>query len=87
MSKAPLQLTLSVCSSVCTPLAVLYMTIVIVYNNDSLLFLGNATKRLVFDIGQIHSVFFSLKSSVYCLNTIDIIFATMDDDRPCLKFG
>ena len=48
-SKAPLQLTLSVCLSVvlsvCTPLAVLYMAIVYIVYNDSLLFLGNETKR------------------------------------------
>ena len=40
-SEAPLQLTLSVCSSVYTPLAVLYMVIVYIVYNDSLLFLGN----------------------------------------------
>ena len=44
-SEAPLQLTLSVCSSVCTPLAVLYITIVYIVYNDSLLFLGNDMKR------------------------------------------
>ena len=36
-SEAPLQLTLSVC----TPLALLYMEIVYIIHNDSLLFLGN----------------------------------------------
>ena len=39
---------------------------------------------MVFDIEQIlFSVFFSLKSSVNCLNKKDKIFAPMDDDRPC----
>ena len=42
MSEAPLLLTLSVCLSVvlsvCTPLAFLYMEIVYIIHNDSLLF-------------------------------------------------
>ena len=39
--EAPLRLTLSVCLSVFTPLAVLYLAIVYNVYNDSLLFLGN----------------------------------------------
>ena len=50
-SKAPLQLTLSVCLSVCSsvclyvckPLAFLYMTIVYIIHNDSILFSGKRT--------------------------------------------
>ena len=30
-------------------------------------------------------MFSSSKSSIYCLNLIDYIFAPMDDDRPCLS--
>ena len=41
MCEAPLQLTMSVCLSVCTPLAFLYMAIFYIIHNDSLLFLGN----------------------------------------------
>ena len=37
--------------------------------------------KLVSDIGQIRSVFSSLRSSVNCLNTIDKIFAPMDERR------
>ena len=40
-SEAPLQLTLSVGLFVCTPSALLYMEIVYIIHNDSLLILGN----------------------------------------------
>ena len=71
-----------VCSSVFTPLAVLYMAIVYIVYNDSLLFLETNPPPLPILDRLLLSVF-SLNSSVNCLNTTDKIFAPMDDGRPC----
>ena len=71
-----------VCSSVFTPLAVLYMAIVYIVYNDSLLFLETNPPPLPILDRLLLSVF-SLNSSVNCLNTTDKIFAPMDDGRLC----
>ena len=68
------------------------MAIVYIVFNDSLLFLETKRTPLPFPplpsprliLGRLIFSVFSLISSVNCLNTIDKIFAPMDDDRPCL---
>ena len=82
-SGAPLQLTLSVC----TPLTLLYMEIVYIIHNYSLLFPGNEEWDWdwywIWDwyskLGRFFFSVFSLKYSVYCLNTKDFLVLKQSD--------